>query len=274
MAHLVVPGVARRGHNAWRRRRVGVPRLTAHRELAWLHDAGLVGRARSAEDRAHAWWYGITGEGVELLGHALAVAGAAGAVAPGPAAVGGAHYLLFLPLLAASRQDPGRCGLFQWLATLDTSVWLRKRGLAHLRADGYGVWLEDGRCVRFLVHVDPDQLLTSSPNASGPPPASVESLSVTGAPTPSCRSVWCWSSPAARCPGSEPAGGSTTFPAPSPTRRGVALQATVQHFGGTAEEDQHELLIIYNVPTGWLVRHSLTHHPGVGSDLTRPRPTA
>lgn len=34
-------------------------------------------------------------------------------------------------------------------------MWLRQRGLAHLRADGYGVWLEDGRCLRFLVHVDP-----------------------------------------------------------------------------------------------------------------------
>lgn len=38
---------------------------------------------------------------------------------------------------------------------LDTSVWLRERDLAYLRADGYGVWLEDGRCLRFLVHVDP-----------------------------------------------------------------------------------------------------------------------
>ncbi|WP_244454338.1 hypothetical protein [Micromonospora echinofusca] len=66
-----------------------------------------------------------------------------------------ARYLIFLPLLAVSRQDPGRCGLFQWLTTLDTSVWLRERGLAHLRADGYGVWLEDGRCVWSLVHVDP-----------------------------------------------------------------------------------------------------------------------
>ncbi|GAA2718678.1 hypothetical protein GCM10010429_43460 [Micromonospora olivasterospora] len=31
---------------------------------------------------------------------------------------------------------------------------LRQHDLAHLRADGYGVWLEDGRCLRFLVHVD------------------------------------------------------------------------------------------------------------------------
>ncbi|NJC73036.1 hypothetical protein HC031_25450 [Planosporangium thailandense] len=38
---------------------------------------------------------------------------------------------------------------------MDTSVWLRAHDLAHLRADGYGVWLEDGRALRFLVHVDP-----------------------------------------------------------------------------------------------------------------------
>ncbi|OHX03897.1 hypothetical protein BFV98_13310 [Micromonospora sp. WMMB235] len=34
-------------------------------------------------------------------------------------------------------------------------MWLRERDMAHLRADGYGVWLEDGRCVRYLAHVDP-----------------------------------------------------------------------------------------------------------------------
>ncbi|QLQ39622.2 MarR family transcriptional regulator [Micromonospora robiginosa] len=132
----------------------GVPRLTAHRDLTWLHIAGLVGRERSAEDRAHAWWYRITGEGTELLGRDLISSGRPVPLHLGQRHWRGAHYLLFLPLLEASRQDPGRCGLFQWLTTLDTSVWLRERGLAHLRADGYGVWLEDGRCVRFLVHVD------------------------------------------------------------------------------------------------------------------------
>ncbi|TDB74380.1 hypothetical protein [Micromonospora sp. KC721] len=37
---------------------------------------------------------------------------------------------------------------------METSAWLRQHDLALLRADGYGVWLEDGRCLRFLVHVD------------------------------------------------------------------------------------------------------------------------
>ncbi|WP_307856254.1 helix-turn-helix domain-containing protein [Micromonospora sp. C32] len=133
----------------------GVPRLTAHRDLTWLHAAGLVGREQSAEDRSHAWWYWTMDEGAELLNRDLVASGRRVPLRLGQRQWGAAHYLLFLPLLAASRQDPGRCGLFQWLTTVDTSVWLRERGLAHLRADGYGVWLEDGRCVRFLVHVDP-----------------------------------------------------------------------------------------------------------------------
>ncbi|MEV4545736.1 hypothetical protein [Micromonospora echinaurantiaca] len=37
---------------------------------------------------------------------------------------------------------------------METSAWLRQHDLAQLRADGYGVWLENGRCLRFLVHVD------------------------------------------------------------------------------------------------------------------------
>jgi hypothetical protein len=67
----------------------------------------------------------------------------------------GAHDLLFLPLVEVSRQNPGRCELFGWLTMMDTSVWLRQHNLAYLRADGHGVWLEDGRSLRFLVHVDP-----------------------------------------------------------------------------------------------------------------------
>ncbi|MFB9234064.1 hypothetical protein ACFFWC_00710 [Plantactinospora siamensis] len=132
---------------------VGVPRLTAQRDLTWLYSSGLVGRGRSAEDRAHVWWYRITGDGTALLNRDFVASGRPVPLHLGQRHWGAAHYLLFLPLLEVSRRDPGRCGLFQWLTTMDTSVWLRERGLAHLRADGYGVWLEDGRCLRFLVHV-------------------------------------------------------------------------------------------------------------------------
>ncbi|WP_406066972.1 hypothetical protein [Micromonospora sp. NBC_01638] len=37
---------------------------------------------------------------------------------------------------------------------METSAWSRQHDLAQLRADGYGVWLQDGRCLRFLVHVN------------------------------------------------------------------------------------------------------------------------
>ncbi|MEU4641051.1 hypothetical protein [Micromonospora sp. NPDC023814] len=78
-----------------------------------------------------------------------------------------ADALLFLPLVEVSRRYPGRCELFQWLATMETSAWLRQHDLAHLRADGYGVWLEDGRCLRFLVHVDPGPVGDAAVNVRG-----------------------------------------------------------------------------------------------------------
>lgn len=37
----------------------------------------------------------------------------------------------------------------------------------------------------------------------------------------------------------------------------VALQAAVEHFGVTGEEDRHELLITHNFVIGWFVRHML-----------------
>lgn len=131
-----------------------VSRLTAHRDLVWLHKAGLVRRERSEEDRTHTWWYKVTAEGTELLRRDLTASGRPVPLRLGQRLPGKADALLFLPLVEVSRRNPGRCELFQWLATMETSAWLRQHDLAHLRADGYGVWLEDGRCLRFLVHVD------------------------------------------------------------------------------------------------------------------------
>ena len=37
----------------------------------------------------------------------------------------------------------------------------------------------------------------------------------------------------------------------------VALQAAVEHFGVTGEQDRHELLITHNFVIGWFVRHVL-----------------
>ncbi|WP_435153356.1 DeoR family transcriptional regulator [Micromonospora aurantiaca (nom. illeg.)] len=132
----------------------GVSRLTAHRDLVWLHEAGLVRRERSPEDRTHTWWYEVTAEGTDVLRRALAASGRPVPLRLGQRPSGKADALLFLPLVEVSRRNPGRCELFQWLAMMETSAWLRQHDLAQLRADGYGVWLQDGRCLRFLVHVD------------------------------------------------------------------------------------------------------------------------
>lgn len=131
-----------------------VSRLTAHRDLAWLHESGLVRRERSKEDRTHTWWYEITAEGAEVVRGDLVASGRPVPLQLGRRLPSAADALLFLPLVEVSRRNPGRCELFQWLATMETSAWLRQHDLAQLRADGYGVWLEDGRCLRFLVHVD------------------------------------------------------------------------------------------------------------------------
>ncbi len=37
----------------------------------------------------------------------------------------------------------------------------------------------------------------------------------------------------------------------------VALQAAIEHFGVTGQEDRHELLITHNFVIGWFVRHVL-----------------
>ncbi|WBB69308.1 DeoR family transcriptional regulator [Micromonospora sp. WMMD812] len=131
-----------------------VSRLTAHRDLVWLHEAGLVRRERFEEDRTHTWWYEVTAEGTEALRRDLTASGRPVPLQLGQRPPGAADALLFLPLVEVSRRNPGRCELFQWLATMETSAWLRQHDLAQLRADGYGVWLEDGRRLRFLVHVD------------------------------------------------------------------------------------------------------------------------
>jgi DNA-binding MarR family transcriptional regulator len=134
---------------------LGVARLTAQRDLAWLYQAGLVDRWRSNEDRTHTWIYDITPDGTGLLRETLIAAGRRVPLQLGHRTWGAADHLLFLPLLEVSRRQPDRCAVFQWLTTLDTSVWLRGHDLAHLRADGFGVWLEGGHALRFLVHVDP-----------------------------------------------------------------------------------------------------------------------
>jgi DNA-binding transcriptional ArsR family regulator len=99
---------------------LGVARLTAQRDLAWLYQARLVDRWRSNEDRTHTWIYDITPDGTGLLREALTASERPVPLQLGHRTWGAADHLLFLPLLEVSRRQPDRCTLFQWLTTMDT----------------------------------------------------------------------------------------------------------------------------------------------------------
>jgi DNA-binding MarR family transcriptional regulator len=131
-----------------------VSRVTAHRDLAALYAAGLVERRCSDEDRTHTWVYGSTPAGNELVAQRLRAAGRPVPLLPERRFPDVAQLLLFEPLVSIAAQQPDRCRLLRWLPRLDTSMWLREHRLAGLRADGHGIWLQDGMILRFLVHVE------------------------------------------------------------------------------------------------------------------------
>ncbi|MFE9189003.1 DeoR family transcriptional regulator [Micromonospora sp. NPDC007208] len=165
-----------------------VSRLTAHRDLVWLYESGLVRRERSAEDRTHTWWYGVTAEGTEVLRHALTESGRPVPLLLGQRPSSAADALLFLPLVEVSRRNPGRCELFQWLATMETSSWLRQHDLAQCgpTATAYGCRTV-GACGSWYTSTvaRPETL---SPSTSGRRQGWVDCWAATGVRTGWCRS--------------------------------------------------------------------------------------
>jgi DNA-binding MarR family transcriptional regulator len=145
----------------------GVSRVTAHRDLAALYAAGLVERHCSVEDRTHTWVYSSTRAGNELVAQRLRAAGRPVPMQLERRYADLAHWLLFEPLVAVASRHPDRCRLLRWLPRMDTSVWLREHRLTGLRADSHGVWLQDGKVVRFLVHVESATGETTSRAAGG-----------------------------------------------------------------------------------------------------------
>jgi hypothetical protein len=132
----------------------GVTRLTAHRDLTWLHRAGLVERLRSEQDSTHGWWYDITDDGVRVVVGEIRASGGVPPPGLGLREPSAGHHLVFLPLVAYAAAHRGECELLGWLGGVDTALWLRPYGLTHLHPDASGVWVERDRAVRFLVGVD------------------------------------------------------------------------------------------------------------------------
>lgn len=147
-------------------------RPAAVRHLRVLVDAGLVWRFVFDNDSRHLAYYELSIEGREAIAGRLRAAGR-----PVPVALGrpGRAMLLvneFFVALAVRAQQ-GRGELFRWRRALEAAVWLREHGVPEAAPAAYGVWIEDNRAVRFMLHVD-DGL--SAPGTGYPAPSPGEVL--------------------------------------------------------------------------------------------------
>ncbi|MFY1673182.1 replication-relaxation family protein [Plantactinospora sp. WMMB334] len=145
-------------------------RPAAARHLGVLARAGLVWRFVYDDDPSHLAFYELSTAGAEVLTARLRQAGRAVPVAlgkPGPDVLVVNDF--FVSLVAQARER-GRGELFRWRRALEAAVWLREHGVADVAPAAYGVWIEHGLTVRFVLHVDHDEAapITGSP---APPPA-------------------------------------------------------------------------------------------------------
>ncbi len=83
---------------------------------------------------------------------------------------------IFVRLVAHARST-GRGHLYRWrhALDLDTAAWLRAHGVHGARAQDYGLWIEDGATLSFVLHLDHDE---PSLLARTPPPAPSKILAV------------------------------------------------------------------------------------------------
>lgn len=141
-------------------------RPAAVRHLSTLVDAGLVWRFVDGHDSRHLAFYELSLEGQETVAARLRAAGR-----PVPLALGSqsqATFVVndfFVALAEVERQGHGQ--LFRWRRALDATAWLRRLGVPDVAPQAYGVWIQDDRAVRFLLHVDDGR---ADPLFDDPPP--------------------------------------------------------------------------------------------------------
>jgi hypothetical protein len=149
-------------------------RPAAARHLTVLVRAGLVWRFVHSTDPSHRAHYEVSTDGVRLLAERLHQAGQ-----PVPIKLAGAHadqYLvndLLIGLNRTAQASQGRYWLYGWRRGVDVAAWLHGRGVSGVQPRAAGVWLQDGRAVRFLLHVDDD---TPAPLSSTPAPHPARAL--------------------------------------------------------------------------------------------------
>jgi hypothetical protein len=148
-------------------------RPAAARHLGVLARAGLVWRFVYDDDPSHLAFYQLSATGAEALTARLRQAGRAVPVALGQP---GRDLLVvneFFVSLVAEVRERGRGELFRWRRALEAAVWLREHGVPEVAPAAYGVWIEGGLTVRFVLHVDHDEAAPMTTGSPAPSPADV-----------------------------------------------------------------------------------------------------
>ena len=148
-------------------------RPAAARHLGALARAGLVWRFVYDDDPRHVAFYELSAAGAEALTARLREAGRAVPVALGRPGPGEFVVNEFFVGLAAQAREDGRGELFRWRRALEAAVWLREHGVSEATPSAYGVWIEGGRAVRFVLHVDHTAAPGALSGLAAPPQADV-----------------------------------------------------------------------------------------------------
>ncbi len=134
---------------------LGVSRPTAHRLLRELAADGLLERPKPEHGSEHRQLYRVSWSGGRMVTEAQRRAGlpvfASLFARPGVPERQYRVNELFVTLVEHAAGSDGRSGLLGWRHGFDAEVWLAESGVARPECDGSGIWLEDGRVVRFVV---------------------------------------------------------------------------------------------------------------------------
>ncbi len=144
-------------------------RPTAARDLRALVQTGLLVDYVFRRDSSHLAHFRISPAGVELLTQHLRATGQPIPIGLGERGRRDRDQLtandIFVRLVAHGRST-GRGHLYRWRHALDTAVWLRAHGVHGSLVHGYGLWIEDGTAISFVLHLDHGE---PSPLAQTPP---------------------------------------------------------------------------------------------------------
>lgn len=132
-------------------------RPAAVRHLRVLVNAGLASRFVFPNDPSHRANYKTSAEGIRHLAQRLRRS-----QLPVPATLGRVHAdvaevnAFLIGLTRTARATEGTAWLYGWRPGAEVVAWLHRLGISWVQPRAAGLWLQHGRAVRFLLHVDDD----------------------------------------------------------------------------------------------------------------------